>query len=275
MTMRRVVIATYLLVFFSFQKENDVFNYTPNYSNPFPEKNTESLNLRYNFIGFSSIERTGLVEYVKEYRVYFDTVYPPVQILKSSTEEILNCRLPNLIPDQQYYWTFSTLLPSGEVLSDLLSLKAPRFSGVWNLESVADKRGMLNSFYNSVGGNYNWTNWDDWNETDYESSVWTVDGEEYFTYRSYQVNKDSLLNAEAEIGEIDFNSGNITILNSNEKAIASFFYDKNKCSLLIQDKSNNQDYEFATANVGYISHYNKGVLLLITEQGIMFIYSKA
>lgn len=264
-----------LTLLISCKKEKDVFNYTISYNNPSPENNTAGINLRKNSIRFSDIERTGLAEYVKEYRVYFDTIYPPVKLLQSSAEELLSSGLPILKTNKTYYWAFSSLIPSGEIWSDIQFFTTSDFSGVWKLESVADKRAMLNSFYNRLGGNFSWTRWSDWSDTSYETYANTINGEESSSYRNCDINIDSLLDAEAEISEINFSKGRITLSNTNENVIASFLYDDSECSMLIKGISNNSDYKFATANVGYISYYDQVVMLLINEQGIMFIYTRA
>ena len=270
--MNKLKIIIFLLILISCKKEKDIFNYTINYKNAYPENNATDINLRANVISFSDLERTGLAEYVKEYRVYFDTLYPPINLLNSSTEELFSSGLPILKPNKTYYWACTLLIPYGEKWSDIQSFTTSDFSGMWRLESVADKRGMLDVYYYNQGINFDWNTWYDWSDKSYESYFQIFNESEYFGYREYAVNKDSLLNAEAEINEIDFSRREIKLYNSSENSRATFFYDTNKCSLLIQDFKNGNEYKYVTANVGYIHYFNKVVMLLINEEGIMFIY---
>jgi hypothetical protein len=272
--MNKLKIIICLLMLTSCKKEKDIFNYTFNYTNAYPENNASDINLRDNIIRFSDLERTGLAEFVKEYRVYFDTLNPPVKLLHSSSEELLSYGLPILRPNKTYYWAYTLLIPSGEKWSDIQSFTTSDFVGVWKLESVADKKGLLDKYYDIYGGNFDWTIWNDWSDNSYKSSMQIIDEREYISYSVYPANQDSLLNAEAEINEIDFSRGKITLHNSTENSIAAFYYDINKCSLLIQDLKNGNEYKYVTANVGYIQYFNKAVMLLINEDGIMFIYSR-
>ena len=267
--MNKIIFIIGLLIMFSCKKEEDVFNYKLTYNDPSPANNAYGVSFRHSGIQFGGISKSGLADYVKEYRVYFDTINPPKHILKSWPAEIVVSSIFMLIPDKKYYWACTSLIPAGEIWSDIESFTTAGFQGDWKLSGIADKRGMI-QYSQAHGYSLDWIDWSSWDTLSYkyipDSNKWVV----------YIPKQDSILIAGLDIIEINIytNGTNIKLYNQNSTHIinASFSYNVNNGSVLIKEIQNFKEHNFVAANICRVdsSNYN---LFMLDEKGILFIYS--
>jgi len=271
--MNKLLVIVFLFILFSCKKEEDVFKYKLEYSNPSPANKAEDVALRGVSIGFGEIIREGLANYINypiANKVYFDTINPPKLELKWDTDDIHSAELPSLKPNKTYYWAFTSSIPPGEIWSDIESFTTSGFYGDWQLENIADKRGYLERAQ-SNGYHISWDSWNDWTDKSYK---YIQNVSNYGRYIVYTPNKDSILGAGLVINKINFSSNKMEFFKSNTSLSFYFNCDENKGSATIQEAQTKIMHNFVAVNVGYMEYYNKVVLLIIDEKGIMFIYSR-
>ena len=278
--MNKILIIICCFILISCKKENDVLRYKLEFTNPYPADKSVDVPLRGVYIGFGNVIREGLanyVDYINGIATYFDTINPPKHSLQTYQMQIMSLsnNLPMLKPYKTYYWAFTTFIPPGEMWSDIESFTTCGFNGDWQLDGIADKKGNL-EMNQALGYKPNWLHWSEWTDRSYK---YIQDGSPYGKVIEYIPNKDSILEAGFDINEIVYNSPEYTSIkfykgNYTDYLTASFNYDENKGIATIQETQTKILHNFVAVNVGYMQYYNKVVLLMVDEKGIMFIYSR-
>ncbi len=270
--MRKIFyILVVVVVLFSCEKENDIFNYSLNYSQPTPANNATSVPFRDGMVIFSSLGRGGLALYVKEYKIYLDTINPPKNIISQSESRLfINGKFSLLKPNTNYYWAYSLEIPSGEIMSEIQQFTTTGFDGIWKLDSIADKNGIKDQEI-AFGSISDWTNWYNWNGKSYRFTS-TKKIEEY------KLNQDSVLQANNVITEISFgyNSAAIKQLKNSKLEILQTFYSYNyqDGSITFKEKFTNETHTYVAVYLGYSESYNKTVLLMLKNNFLLYIYTQ-
>ncbi len=258
----------------SCQKETDVFNYTLTYEDPTPYNLEQDVAFRFGNIGYSSSSKGGLGLYTKEFRVYLDTLNPPQNIFSSSEWDIfLSFNYSMLAPSTTYYWAYSTFIPAGEIWSEVQTFTTIGFQGDWQLESIADKKGVLDR-NKALGYTTNWLNWGYWDNKSYKYEPKMEYNKQLI---EFTVNMDSVLRAENDITTISFyneNTARIKLYNEKSTSLfySSFQYDIKLGSFLLKETDKRTEHNFVALHMGYLEDYNKTVLLLLKENGLLYIY---
>ncbi len=271
--MKNHIYIVLILLIFSCKKEKDSFSYSVEFINPYPVNNADDIALRGSAIAFEDILLEGLAEYTKEYRVYFDTVYPPENIYRTSESSIFAILLPKLKPAEYYYWQYSVTIPAGEIKSEIYAFYSAFFFGEWLLDTVASKKGMLD-YYIAMGFDINRHYWDSWHDWSGRSYSYTI-GE--FYYVEDTVNVEDVLTEGEDIERIKIHSNQQIQLYGfgiNEYIDAEFIYDEVKGSAIIRETNSGLVHFFPVVNIGYIEYYQKVVLIMMKENGVMLIYSR-
>jgi len=274
--MKRTFLYFILLVLASCQKENDVFNYSLTYEDPTPYNLERDVAFRSGNIGFSTLGKGGLGLYTKEFRVYLDTQNPPKHIFSSSKYDIyIDYSYSMLAPATTYYWAYSTFIPAGEIWSEVQTFTTIGFKGDWQLDSIADKKGILDRM-KAFGYSLDWLSWGNWDNKSYKY-VPNIDYSKQLI--EYTVNLDSVLRAENDITSISFyneNSARIKLYNEKNAGLfySTFQYDIKLGSFLLKETEKLTEHKFVALYLGYLHDYNKTVLLLLKENGLLYIYSR-
>ncbi len=176
-------------------------------------------------------------------------------------------------PAKLYYWQCSVTTPAGEVKSEIFSFGSAFFSGVWSLDTVANKKGLID--YQTAGGaNINkdyrksWYNWSG-------ASYSYTQGDRFYTNDT--INVADVLTEGEDIERINIhNSSKIQLYGSGEDEYinAEFIYDEEEGSAIIEEYENGSVHIFPVVNVGYNRSFQKNVLIMMKENGLMLIYSK-
>ncbi len=228
--------------------------------------------IREGAVHFLSRGKGGLALYVKEYRIYLDTINPPKKLLNQSKSDIfLNENFHFLKPNSTYYWAYSLVLPSGEALSDIQQFTTIGFEGAWKLDSIADKRGTKNYAIDNYGELSDWSNWYDWSGL---SNIYTTSKK----LVTYKLNQDSALQANNAITEVNitYNSSGIKLFNDSQANFiqTDYKYNYQNGSITFNERFTNQTHAFVAVYLGYSEYYDKTVLLLLKNDCMLYIYSK-
>lgn len=275
-TMKRTFLYLIILLLVSCQKENDVFNYSLTYESPTPYNEEQEVPFRFGKIGFSNFGKGGLGFYTKEYRLYLDTQNPPKNIFSSSQyDSYINYTYTKLAPSTTYYWAYSTFIPAGEIMSEVQTFTTIGFYGDWQLDSIADKKGILER----AKANELTVSFVDWGAWDNNSYKYMPNAEYNKQIINYKVNMDSVLSAENDITTISFYSENtVRVKKYNDKNTSllycSFQYDIKLGSFMLKETELKTEHNFVALYMGYLDIYRKKVLLLLKENGMLYIYSR-
>jgi hypothetical protein len=180
-----------------------------------------------------------------------------------------------LAPSTTYYWAYSTFIPAGEIWSEVQTFTTIGFQGDWQLDSIADKKGILDR-NKALGYSLDWLNWGDWDNKSYK---YMPNVEYNKQLIKYAVNMDSVLHAENDITTISFyneKTARIKLYNekSNSLFYSSFQYDIKLGSFLLKETDKHTEHNFVALYMGYLDDYKKTVLLLLKENGLLYIYSR-
>lgn len=270
--MKKIIFLLIILSALSCEKENDIFSYSVNFGDPTPLNNAIEVPIREGAVHFLSRGKGGLALYAKEYRIYLDTINPPKKILNQSEWSIfLNEKFYFLKPNTNYYWAYSLILPSGEVVSDIQQFTTIGFEGAWKLDSVADKRGTKNYAIDNYGELSDWSYWNDWNG---QSNTYTTDKK----LVTYKLNQDSTLQANNAIAEINISYHSAGIKKFNDAQAnyiqTDYKYNYQNGSIAFNERLTNQTHAFVAVYLGYSQYYEKTVLLMLKNDCMLYIYSK-